>query len=73
VRTLTLPVPGFEIGHFGSFHFFVLLPLVSRGPELLLIIWRKEEDRVRGGERLRRAVLAESQEISERGPFPSIV
>jgi hypothetical protein len=30
VRTLALPVPGFALGHFGSFLFAVLLPLVSR-------------------------------------------
>jgi hypothetical protein len=29
VRTLALPVPGFALRHFGSFLFFVLLPLVS--------------------------------------------
>jgi len=32
---------------------------VSSGPEWLLMIWQKQEERVRGGERLRRAVLAE--------------
>jgi hypothetical protein len=34
---------------------------VSSGPEWLLMIWQKQEERVRGGERLRRAVLAERQ------------
>jgi len=29
VRTPALPVPGFVLEHFGSFLFFVLLPLVS--------------------------------------------
>ena len=37
------------------------------------MIWQKEEKRVRGGERLRRAVLVERQWIRERGTFPSIL
>ena len=38
----------------GFFHVF-------SEPEWLLMTWQKQEERVRGGERLRRAVLAERQ------------